>query len=82
MNKNQRDMANLFNRLENIRFKLIFMEAAFRGMPKTIIMEEAGISEGISCIFNSIIREQEMVTERLQKIAHSLAHMDENKNLR
>ena len=72
MNKNQIDMTDLINRFEDIHYKLIFMEAALRGMTESKIIGEPGISEGISCIFNSIIQEREIIAKQLQKIVLSL----------
>lgn len=68
MNKNQIDFSDINNRMENIRFKLIFLEAAFRGMSESGIIGEPDISEGISCIFNSVILEYETVIKQFQNI--------------
>ena len=67
MKNNQTDIADLFNNFETAHFKLLFMEAALRGMIETGIIEESGVSEGYSCIFNSIIREYDTLTKEFQK---------------
>ena len=71
MNENQAGIMDLINRFETTRFNLIFMEAAFRGMMESGIIEEPGISEGISGIFNVINQEQEIISKQFQKIALS-----------
>ena len=71
MNENRADIMDLINRFETTRFNLIFMEAALRGMIQSGIIEEPGISEGISGIFNFINQEQEIISKQLQKIALS-----------
>ena len=71
MNENQAGIMDLINRFETTRFNLIFMEAALRGMMESGIIEEPGISEGISGIFNVINQEQEIISKQFQKIALS-----------
>ena len=66
MNKNQIHIADLFNRFESNISKLIFTEAALRGMIQTGIIEEPKVSEGISCVFNAIIQEYELINDQLQ----------------
>ena len=66
MDKNQMQIAELFNRFESSIFKLIFMEATLRGMIQTGIIEEPKVSEGISCVFNAIIQEYELINDQLQ----------------
>jgi len=70
MNKNQTDLTDLFNMFENIYFKLIFMEAALRGMTGSKMIEEPGLSEGISSVFNSINSEYEIIRKKLWEIIH------------
>ncbi|MCG8549490.1 MAG: hypothetical protein MI799_03695 [Desulfobacterales bacterium] len=71
MKNNKTDIADLFNNFETARFRLIFMEAALRGMIETGIIEESGVSEGYSCTFNSIIQEYDILTKKFQKYVGS-----------
>ena len=80
MNKNQFEFSDINNRLENIQFKLVFLEAALRGMTGLGIIEEKGISEGVSCIFNSIIHEHEIIANQFQKILMSSGSTAGDKN--
>ena len=57
-------IADALNELDTIRFKLIFMEAALRGMTELGITEE----KGISCMFNSIILEHQTAIKHVQNI--------------
>ena len=57
-------IADALNELDTIRFKLIFMEAALRGMTELGITEE----KRISCMFNSIILEYQTVIKQVQNI--------------
>ncbi|MCG8640290.1 MAG: hypothetical protein MI862_11155 [Desulfobacterales bacterium] len=66
MDKNQMQIAELFNRFESSIFKLIFMEAALRGMIQTGIIEEPKVSEGISGVFSSITQEFELIKDQFQ----------------
>ena len=72
------DIADALNELDTIRFKLIFMEAALRGMTELGITEEKGISEGISCMFNSIILEYQTAIKQVQNITATLNPIVEN----
>lgn len=69
MEKDQEYISELLNKFESSIFKLIFMEAALRGMIQTGIIEEPNVSEGISGIFSSIIREYERISGQLQNPA-------------
>ena len=61
MDKNQIHIAELFNRFESSISKLIFMEAALRGMIQTGIIGEPKVSEGISCVFTAIVQDYELI---------------------
>lgn len=71
MNIQEISVAELLDRFDQNTYKLIFLESALRGMIHTGNIGEAFVSEGLSNVLLSMIKEQKSLQDDFQKILRS-----------